>query len=48
MLLILLVVLLLLLLGGFAVSADLLIKVLLVLAVVWVAATLLNGRNGRL
>lgn len=48
MLLILLIVLLLLLVGGFAVSADLLIKVLLVCAVVYVVFTLLNSRGGRL
>lgn len=48
MLVILLIVLLLLLLGGFAISADLLIKVLLVLAIVWVAVTLFNGRNRNL
>lgn len=48
MLLILLIVLLVLLVGGFAVSADLLIKVLLVLAIVWVVATLLGNRNPRI
>lgn len=48
MLLILLIVLLILLAGGFAVSADLLIKVLLVLAIAWVAVTLFNGRGRQL